>query len=222
MIFLNIIFTFTLTPHGLNVSWKLRLFSLFALCIRKIWICTFILQERLQFEMNQLNAQAYLSELKLSLFRWINSSWRTRFCGHVSIVQCACRLWMHSSPSPPIHTGCGLILGREGMVVVVTVSGPLSCTSQMFDFIRALSICRVRSEDVAELEDIWWKKRISWKSSITISWYVRLRMLGYASSSYKHIHTTHNSSIRSDEGLILEMLSSKLFTVANLRYQFNS
>lgn len=104
--------------------------------------------------MNQLNAQAYLSELKLSLFRWINSSWRTRFCGHVSIVQCACRLWMHSSPSPPIHTGCGLILGREGMVVVVTVSGPLSCTSQMFDFIRALSICRVRSEDVAELEDI--------------------------------------------------------------------
>ena len=62
--------------------------------------------------------------------------------------------WMHSSPSPPIHTGCGLILGREGMVVVVTVSGPLSCTSQMFDFIRALNICRVRSEDVAELEDI--------------------------------------------------------------------
>ena len=160
--------------------------------------------------MNQLNAQAYLSELKLSLFRWINSSWRTRFCGHVSIVQCACRLWMHSSPSPPIHTGCGLIQGREGMVVVVTVSGPLSCTSQMFDFIRALSICRVRSEDVAELEDIWWKKRISWKSSITISWYVRLRMLGYARSayarsSYKHIHTTHNSSSRSDEGLILEM-----------------
>ena len=40
------------------------------------------------------------------------------------------------------------------MVVVVTVSGPLSCTSQMFDFIRALSICRVRSEDVAELEEI--------------------------------------------------------------------
>ena len=168
--------------------------------------------------MNQLNAQAYLSELKLSLFRWINSSWRTRFCGHVSIVQCACRLWMHSSPSPPIHTGCGLILGREGMVVVVTVSGPLSCTSQMFDFIRALSICRVRSEDVAELEDIWWKKRISWKSSITFSWYVRLRILGYARSayarsayarsSYKHIHTTHNSSSRSDKGLILEMLSS--------------
>ena len=55
---------------------------------------------------------------------------------------------------PPIHTGCGLILGREGMVVDITVSGPLSCTSQMFDFIRALSICRVRSEDVAELEDI--------------------------------------------------------------------
>ena len=216
----------------LNVSWKLRLFSLFALCIRKIWICTFILQERLQFEINQLNAQAYLSELKLSLFRWINNSRRTRFCGHVWIMQCACRLWMHSSPSPPIHTGCGLILGREGMVVVVTVSGPLSCTSQMFDFIRAFRICWVRSEDVAELEDIWWKKRISWKSSITFSWYVRLRIWGYARSayarsayarsSYKHIHTTHNSSIRSDEGLILEMLSSKLFTVANLRYQFNS
>ena len=47
-----------------------------------------------------------------------------------------------------------------------------------------------------------------------------LRMQGLR-SSYKHIHTTHNSSIRSDEGLILEMLSSKLITVANLRYQFN-
>lgn len=81
-----------------------------------------------------------------------------RFCRHVSIVQCACLFWMHSSPSPPLHTGCLLILGREGMVVVVTVSGPLSCTSLMFDFIRAPSICRVRSEDVAELEDTWRKK----------------------------------------------------------------
>ena len=40
------------------------------------------------------------------------------------------------------------------MVVVVTVSSPLSCTSQIFDFIRAVGICRVRSEDVAELEEI--------------------------------------------------------------------
>ena len=154
MIFLNIIFTFTLNPHGLNVSWKLHLFSLFALCIRKIWTWTFIWQERLQFEMNQLNAQAYLSELKLSLFRWINSSRRTRLWGHVSIVQCACQSWMHSLPSPPIHIGCWLILRRERMVVVVTVSSPLSCTSQIFDFIRAVGICRVRSGDVAELEEI--------------------------------------------------------------------
>lgn len=41
------------------------------------------------------------------------------------------------------------------MVVVATGSGPLSCASQMFDFIRVLNICRVRSEDVAELEDIF-------------------------------------------------------------------
>ena len=43
------------------------------------------------------------------------------------------------------------------MVVVVTVSSqlsPLFCTSQIFDFIRAVGICRVRSEDVAELEEI--------------------------------------------------------------------
>ena len=122
---------------------------------------------------------------------------------------------MYSSPSPPIHTGCGLILGRDGMVVVVTVSGPLSCTSQMSEL----------SESAGFVQRMWpsWKtsnekKRISWKSSITISWYVRLCMLGYARSayarsayarsSYKHIHTTHNSSSRSDEGLILEMLSS--------------
>ena len=40
------------------------------------------------------------------------------------------------------------------MVVVVTVSGPLSCTSQIFDFIRDLSICLALSDDSAELEDI--------------------------------------------------------------------
>lgn len=42
------------------------------------------------------------------------------------------------------------------MVVVVTVlSGPMSCSSHMFGFIRALSICFVLSEDVVELEDTW-------------------------------------------------------------------
>ena len=42
------------------------------------------------------------------------------------------------------------------MVVVVTVlSGPTSCTSQMFDFIRVRSTCFALSEDVAELEDTW-------------------------------------------------------------------
>ena len=34
-------------------------------------------------------------------------------------------------------------------------------------------------------------------------------------------HTTHNSSIRSDEGLKLETTALKLFTVANLRYQLS-
>ena len=42
------------------------------------------------------------------------------------------------------------------MVVVVTVlSGPMSCSSHMLGFIRALSICFVLSEDVVELEDTW-------------------------------------------------------------------
>ena len=34
-------------------------------------------------------------------------------------------------------------------------------------------------------------------------------------------HTTHNSSIRSFEGLTLEMSALKLFAVANLRYQLS-
>ena len=34
-------------------------------------------------------------------------------------------------------------------------------------------------------------------------------------------HTTHNSSNRSDEGLMLETSAFKLFTVANLRYQLS-
>ena len=50
-------------------------------------------------------------------------------------------------------------------------------------------------------------------------------MLGYVCKAkqdlhlqHLHIntHTTHNSSIHSDEGLIRETLSLKLFTVANL------
>ena len=33
--------------------------------------------------------------------------------------------------------------------------------------------------------------------------------------AYRHTHTTHNSSNRSDEGLTLETSAFKLFTVAN-------
>ena len=40
---------------------------------------------------------------------------------------------------------------------VVTESGSLSCTSQMFDFIRDFSICRVLSDAAAELEENWKK-----------------------------------------------------------------
>lgn len=36
---------------------------------------------------------------------------------------------------------------------VVTESGSLSCTSQMFDFIRDFSICRVLSDAAEELEE---------------------------------------------------------------------
>ena len=40
------------------------------------------------------------------------------------------------------------------MVVVVTIlSGPMSCSSQMFDFIRVRSTRFFLSEEVAELED---------------------------------------------------------------------
>lgn len=95
---------------------------------------------------------AYLSALKSSLLRWIRSSWRNRFWWQVSIVQCACLFSAHSCSSSP-HMGCWLRGGRGGMVVVVTASGPLSCASHMFDFIRVLSICLVLSEEVAELED---------------------------------------------------------------------
>ena len=44
------------------------------------------------------------------------------------------------------------------MVDVVTESGSLSCTSQMFDFIRDFSICRVLSDPTAELEENWNKE----------------------------------------------------------------
>ena len=40
-------------------------------------------------------------------------------------------------------------------------------------------------------------------------------------STYQQTHTNHNSSIRSNEGQTLETSASKLFTVANLRYQLS-
>ena len=40
-------------------------------------------------------------------------------------------------------------------------------------------------------------------------------------SAYIDPHTTHNSSNHSDEGLTLETSAFKLFTVANLRFQFS-
>ena len=39
--------------------------------------------------------------------------------------------------------------------------------------------------------------------------------------AYKYTHTTHNSSIHSDEGLTLETSALKLFTVANLHYHLS-
>ena len=39
--------------------------------------------------------------------------------------------------------------------------------------------------------------------------------------SAHNAHTTHNSFIRSDEGLALETSAFKLFTVANLRYKLS-
>ena len=44
------------------------------------------------------------------------------------------------------------------MMDVVTESGSLSCTSQMFDFIREFSICRGLSDATAELEENWKKE----------------------------------------------------------------
>ena len=43
----------------------------------------------------------------------------------------------------------------------------------------------------------------------------------FGGNYYKHTHTTHNSSIRSDKGLTLETSALKLFTVANLRNQLS-
>ena len=39
--------------------------------------------------------------------------------------------------------------------------------------------------------------------------------------SFGTVHTTHNSSIRSEEGLTLETTALNLFTVANLYYQLS-
>ena len=36
-----------------------------------------------------------------------------------------------------------------------------------------------------------------------------------------NLHTTHNSSSRSDEGLTLKLSAFALFTVANLRFQLS-
>ena len=42
-------------------------------------------------------------------------------------------------------------------------------------------------------------------------------LIAWLFSHRMNIHTTHNSSIRSNEGLTLETSALKLFTVANLR-----
>lgn len=61
------------------------------------------------------------------------------------------------------------------MVVVVTVlSGPVSCTSQMFDFIRVLNICFVLSEDVAELEDTWNQKVTNEMKAMSCDWFAAI------------------------------------------------
>lgn len=99
----------------------------------------------------------YLSAPNWSLLRCIKSSWRNRFWWQVSIVQCSCRFSFDSTFSP--HTCSWWRRGRGVILLVVIVGGPLSCTSQMFDFIRDLSICLALSGDAVELEDTWRKQK---------------------------------------------------------------